>query len=339
MLPGKMHAAVTGAGHRHKPPPKIVHIVGAAGDGPKQGVKRRVIIDHRSPCKRIKTLVAEVVYPHGQAMQPPPPPRELEAPLILGVVPVGSSSSNSSNSSSSSSSKNAKASKTMKAIDTQVKVSSPVGGTVFCPSVRGTTTFSLRSSGLVVPHEPSSTGPGKRRGSFQQQEQQFPPQEQAPIVLPEEMQQAAARLSTMLLSKSLPGMDQLFTYVSHTQVQCQEHSALFMHAMEALKNEPALRKDVCDFEQVFNCAGLAYGQRPSAVFADLIDPRFPVVETYHEHAFLRLFVQFVVTRLQMLRGLVVEEGGKEGKKGGMEEEVAVLDLYLKMWWRRARAYL
>jgi hypothetical protein len=127
----------------------------------------------------------------------------------LGFVPVGSNSS-------SSSSSNAKAAKAMKAIDTQVKVSSSVAGMVVCPSTSSTTTintaststctFSLRSSGAVLPAEPSSTGPGKRKSppqQQQQQQQQFQPQEQVPIVLSEEMQQAAPRLSTLLFREML----------------------------------------------------------------------------------------------------------------------------------------
>lgn len=154
------------------------------------------------------------------------------------------------------------------------------------------------------------------------------------MVLTEVMEDAMDRISTRLLADDLAGMAQLLSFVAQAQVQCQEHLELFNMAMKKVNEAPALRKDFCDFEKVWSCVDVVYGRRPSAIFADLIDPRFPVVHTYHQHIFLRLFMHYAVTRLQLLRDMVMEKSG-----GPDVEEVGLVDTFLKFWLQRAPAYL
>jgi hypothetical protein len=104
--------------------------------------------------------------------------------------------------------------------------------------------------------------------------------------------------------------------------------------MEILQQEASLRKDLCDFEGVFDITNPVYGKQPSAIFQELQADgvRFPLHEVYHEYLFMRLFVHFIVTRLQLAREWVVEEG-----RGG--EELGLVDGLLKVWWKRAYQYV
>ncbi len=316
LSPGKMAAAVTGAGCRKK---TVVHVLGGPTPSAETARAKRPICEHPSPNKRVKTTVAEVVYHATQSTHAPPPPRTAPPPLVVGVPLAGSSKTAQS-----------KATKSMNAIDAQVKATTATGMGLHGPApptakdsppaVASTCKFSLRSSSAAAV---SAAAPSVAAG----------PTLQAPVEVTATTTASLAGLAQRLdTAHHLPGMAELLAFVVHAQVQSQDHAALFAATMAALQTQHRLRKDLCDFEQVFDCTAPVYGKKASAIFQELgpADGKFAVpTESYHEHLFMRLWMHFVVTRLQLVRDLVE----------GHADEVALVDAQLKQWWKRAYEYM
>ena len=159
----------------------------------------------------------------------------------------------------------------------------------------------------------------------------------ASVVTPA-MAATMARVEGRLAAGGYPGMAQLLPFLLHAKIRLLDHAALLQAALAALAAAPHLRKAFCDFEAAMACGDRAqhvYGKTPGAVFMELCGDGggSAAVDAYDEHIFLRLFFLFVGARLQVVREMVMREGGERG------EEVGLVDGLLKVWVARAYDYI
>lgn len=149
------------------------------------------------------------------------------------------------------------------------------------------------------------------------------------IAVPPLSKENVESLSTVVQQLTSSGhvcLAQLMTFVLHVQVNLRKHPALFEEVMKTLEKDAELRKDLMEYETVLDPTAMVYGKKPSAIFLELIDPRFPATEEYDQIVFMRQFVGYAVTRLQLVRDLI-------------PSKCMLLENELKAWVNRAYDYM
>jgi hypothetical protein len=124
------------------------------------------------------------------------------------------------------------------------------------------------------------------------------------------------------------GLAQLLMFCVYHPLPGRDHEQLYADVTGALQHSNDMRHDLITFEEMLDPTAVYYRSKPSARFPELDDPAFPLRE-YDEIRFMRHFVAFTVTRLQLIRDLCAETA----------KERDVVNQHLRAWCQRAGQYL
>lgn len=322
--------------------------------------------DYMWPCKRQKTALAYIVLSVGHHSAPPPPVRTAPAPYVVTLDAAGANKAA------------ARSLKALDAEQQQQQGGSGAnaGGNKAISQLAGAAAAAATTSSLAASSSSSLRGPPTAAGSMhgsasasaggegggkptttlgstrkstsaaaaaiaaEQSRREEEAARAASVVTPA-MEAAVAKLERRLAGLGYPGMAELLPFLLHARVRLLDHAALLAAVQAALAAKPQLRKAFCDFEAAMaggDASQHVYGKRPGPVFAELVQGGEGAVEVYDEYVFLRLFMLFVATRLQMVQGWVMAE--ESGRGEGEEEVVAfVTNVLLKPWVTRAYDYI
>lgn len=329
---------------------------------------KRKAADYQWPCKKQKTALAHIIYAVGDHAAPPPPARVTLRPLVVTLdeaaaatkaakalkgLDAGAGEASTSGNTGSGSGGN-RALQQLAGAAATVAASSSLGPASFSSSSSsslpgpptGAGSMAASSGGASSSPAAPLLGPTRKSTSAaaaavaaEQSRREEAAARAASVVTPA-MEATLGRAEAALGGQGYPGMAELLRFLLHAKVRLLDHAALLAAVAGAVGGAPALRKAYCDFEAVWACgdsAQLVYGKRPAAVFAELVGKEkdataaaaAAAVETYDERIFLRLFVVFAVTRLQLARQMAA----------GDAEVVALVDGLLKPWVARAYDYI
>jgi hypothetical protein len=141
--------------------------------------------------------------------------------------------------------------------------------------------------------------------------------------------EALERLTGVLTeTHQCPGQAELVRFCALTPLSQLNHKQLYGDVMRALRQQEEMRKDLVGFEEALDPTAVLYNKKPSPQFPELLDPSFPSTE-YDEINFMRHFVAFAVTRLQLVR--------EQCTAGSVEKDL--VSHCLRAWCVRAMDYM